>query len=87
MNSLNKGGIGVLIDSMVEEIIDDIVTERLSNVHNTMGPSASDAGHPGLSSYGNQKMPFATSNEYGRVSGIRLGQGGNRQLYEAEEDN
>ena len=30
-----RGGIGVLIDSMVEEIIDDIVTERLSNVHNT----------------------------------------------------
>ena len=24
-----RGGIGVLIDSMVEEIIDDIVTERL----------------------------------------------------------
>ena len=28
-----RGGIGVLIDSMVEEIIDDIVTERLSNVN------------------------------------------------------
>ena len=32
----------VLIDSMVEEIIDDIVTERLSNIHNTLGPSASE---------------------------------------------
>ena len=31
-NSCNRGGIGVLVDSMVEEIIDDIVTERFSVV-------------------------------------------------------
>ena len=37
-----RGGIGVLIDSMVEEIIDDIVMERLSNVHNTLGQSPSE---------------------------------------------
>ena len=65
-----RGGIGVLIDSMVEEIIDDIVTERVSNVHNTLGPSASEYQH---------EMPFNLTGGYGtpgkgRVSGaIRLG--------------
>ena len=89
MNSLNKGGIGVLIDSMVEEIIDDIVTERLSNVHsNTMGPSASECGQ--YTTPRGRENPFGghQSDYPGRVSGaIRLGGGGSRTLYEAEEDN
>ena len=94
MNSLNKGGIGVLIDSMVEEIIDDIVTERLSNVHNnTLGVgSASECGQ--YTTPRGRENPFGGhGQDYapypGRVSGaIRLGGGGGgRTLYEAEEDN
>lgn len=60
-----RGGIGVLIDSMVEEIIDDIVTERISNVHNTLGPAGSE--YQGAASPRND-MPF---NQYG--STIKLG--------------
>ena len=52
-----RGGIGVLIDSMVEEIIDDIVTERMSNVHNTLG--ASDYQHGNTSPTGGRDMPFS----------------------------
>ena len=77
-NAQCRGGIGVLLDSMVEEIIDDIVTERLSNVYNTLGPSASEYG-------GTQTKddPFAYN---GRPSGaIRLGHN-RRDLYDVEEE-
>lgn len=74
-NAQCRGGIGVLLDSMVEEIIDDIVTERLSNVYNTLGPSASE--------YGGKDDPFAYN---GRPSGaIRLGNN-RRDLYDVEEE-
>ena len=83
-----RGGIGILIDSMVEEIIDDIVTERLSNIHNTLGPSASE--YLGTNSPQGRELPFSIwekqRNQYGPGDGgygpngrastaIRLGQG------------
>ena len=33
----NRGGIGVLIDSMVEEIIDDVINERMSAMQYSYG--------------------------------------------------
>lgn len=68
------------MDSMVEEIIDDIVTERLSNVHQTLGPSASEYRHGTAS-------PLK---EYGaagsRPTGVvKLGEGKERALYDEEE--
>lgn len=86
-NVTGRGGVGVLIDSMVEEIIDDIVTERLSNVHNnTLGPSASE--YQGTTSPRGREMPFSVwekqKSQLGR-GGIRLGQ--SRNLYEVEEEN
>ena len=55
---------------MVEEIIDDIVTERLSNVHNTLGPSASEYG---VSSPLGRENPFGYGSSAGKGRAIRLG--------------
>ena len=85
-----------MIDSMVEEIIDDIVTERFSNVHNTLGVSTSE--YQDKSSPKNGAMPFSiwekqrslygpNARANGRVSGaIRLDEGQPRTLYEVEEE-
>ena len=88
-----RGGIGVLIDSMVEEIIDDIVTERLSNVHNTLERQASEYHNHGNTSP--RGGPFSMGDRHnqtkyyhgGRVSGgIKLGQNNSRNLYDVEEE-